>query len=1119
MPTIPESGVAASQAEASGAGPEVDGAVSFTGDDPPPPPPVARRADWIIAGIFSFVFLLVYLGTSSSWAFPGASADLMCQILGAVPPAFPANQALIAFHRFFAMFGGARGATFAATLVSALTLGATYLFVKALFGFLMDRTYVEDSVANGRWHADNAPRIGAAAATLALALCPPYWLASTRVNAWTFGLFFLVLSAWLLVRFLAEDRLGPLWVFAAVYGALCTQYLAAIQFFPAFLAAFAFGALATDRNKWLVVAVPAAIFAAAVGFCSWLCVEAYSGGPGYELMEYKGKVWVVANFMKPLLVGAAQQMVQVHWLILGGMTVLPFFAWVLVGRFCLAGPDLRPPMWIMNAAILVSALLVLFGSRYSPWGLFGFRAEQVLVHVLAASSFAYCVLAAWLQLLFAMGSRRDPPQPAAVHQAGFALRVLVLALAAAAVVHVGRFGRTEADSSATQFLRTYVDEVLDGMAGRDMLVTDSLFGAMYRLRSRERGLSFEIFDIFDAEGTPERRLFRRSVKNAALRNALDIGPFQFLQEFIGHDQTAGEHVALTWFPDLWNLGDWRVFPRGLLFLGAPGSAPVSNPLGESSADPLGDDLAKFRGIEARLLPELDTAGLSGNKETVLLAKAVRRRLSFVGNDLAYYLETADRKEDALALYREVHAFDPENMSCTLNLFTACGAAGLKEEQAAVRAELEAFRAKTRRPLQIWELSRSQGYVSAPEAFATLGWSWAMTGQTALAMGTLGSALRDADSGQRAPLLRVMASIHARRGDTERSEEFWMQALEADPNDRSALFGLLAARLSRGETGGCRELIDRLAESGMDPARLLVPRIQLLTAEGDEAGARTIAEMRLRETPNDPDALFALFTADMAAYGTAPSDMRPEILARLEDWAARLRDNPASRTLQGAVATGELRTSQRDWAGARDEFEIANKSSPNQRDIVDRLLHLDYLLLDTAKARLHATDLLEIDPDHGFANYVLGSLALSAGNFDSAIAFLERSASNWDSPLPLGDLAWARHRVGDEHGAIRLADEALAMKPDLYQVIDTRGLALLALGRNDEAVEEFEKAIAINPDHPVVHLHLARARLAVGQREAALETLSAAEDLETKFRGADLDFYNELRSELRGSAPQ
>ena len=1089
---------------------------------------------------------------------------MTCTIVGAVPLPYPSNQAYVGFLKWFVPFGGARAATVVSILVSGAAVGAMYLFVKAVLQSLMDTQYLRDAVENGGFHAAFAPRLGGFVAAAALATCPPFWMAATRVTPFVFYLLPLLASAWLLVRFAAESRPSSAILAAAILGALCTQSTNAIQFLPALLALWIFGAVSTDSSKWLTIAAPAAVFFISLFASAWLCVMSFQDGPGYDLMGYAGPIWVVTRFIQPLLSGSISSITQPHWLIFGGMTVLPFFAWILAGRFSLAGPDAGPAVITMNVAVFVSALMVLFGSRYSPWGLLGFQADQVVVHALAAASLAYCVVVAWLQLLFRFSTRPNDadaepddtavdasseaaavrataasnsgatpaappasdsagdPQAASARSPAFAaagrfLRGAVLVGTGLVLFRIASFGRAEADASASSFLRTYVDGILDGLDGRDIVVTDGLFASMYRLRARERGMPLEILDLSEGAASPTRKLFRRTLDDAALENALDLGAFSFLQECIGRSPAMARRFALTWFPDLWNLGPYRMYPRSLLFLGARDSAPRTNPLGESLDDPLGSGRDGYLAFLDRIRPELENADKSDNRGTVALAEAVRRRLSFFGNNMAWYLDGAGRKTDAIALWRRVHAFDPDNISAMLNLFNALERDGSSpEECASVRAELDTFAAQLRRPLQIWELSRSQGYVADPRAFAKLGWSWAMTGQTALAVGTLGSTIRDTEDARRAPLLRMLAAIHARRGDFGLSEESWSEALSRNPNDVQAIFGLVSVRLRDGRSDGVAELLDRLVELGVSQDRVFPYRLHAMLVDGRAEDASIAAELRQRETPNDPDAIFALFTALVHVHSAAAPERRPEIRKKLEDLAQRLRDNASARTRQGAIATASLHLIDRDWRKARDEFALADKSTPGDLSLMEQLLRLDYAIGDTSSAGRHARELVRLDPDSGFGNYVLGSLALQAGNTPSAEAFLKRSCATWESPLPRGDLAYAKYMLGDAAAALRLSDEALAMRDTIHNVWDTRGLALLALDRAPEAVESFEKAISINSNDPVIHLHLARARFAVGDRRAALEILDAAERLDTRFRNEDLAFFNDLRAALRGT---
>jgi tetratricopeptide (TPR) repeat protein len=45
------------------------------------------------------------------------------------------------------------------------------------------------------------------------------------------------------------------------------------------------------------------------------------------------------------------------------------------------------------------------------------------------------------------------------------------------------------------------------------------------------------------------------------------------------------------------------------------------------------------------------------------------------------------------------------------------------------------------------------------------------------------------------------------------------------------------------------------------------------------------------------------------------------------------------------------------------------------------------------------------------------------------------------------------------------DAALAIKPDNHHVLENKGIALLHLGRYEEAITAYDAALAIKPDEP------------------------------------------------------
>ncbi|MFO0842138.1 MAG: hypothetical protein U0797_07015 [Gemmataceae bacterium] len=74
------------------------------------------------------------------------------------------------------------------------------------------------------------------------------------------------------------------------------------------------------------------------------------------------------------------------------------------------------------------------------------------------------------------------------------------------------------------------------------------------------------------------------------------------------------------------------------------------------------------------------------------------------------------------------------------------------------------------------------------------------------------------------------------------------------------------------------------------------------------------------------------------------------------------------------------------------------------------------------------------------------------------------------------------RHGDPGQGLRLIDQLVKEAGPVGEVLDTRGLILLAAGRAEEAVKDFQAAVKQSPDG-VKYFHLAQAHLAAGERDA------------------------------------
>jgi len=139
------------------------------------------------------------------------------------------------------------------------------------------------------------------------------------------------------------------------------------------------------------------------------------------------------------------------------------------------------------------------------------------------------------------------------------------------------------------------------------------------------------------------------------------------------------------------------------------------------------------------------------------------------------------------------------------------------------------------------------------------------------------------------------------------------------------------------------------------------------------------------------------------------------------------------------------------------------------------------------AAQHYKRAIELSPDVSDLYYRYGHVLSALGDLENALnAFnqaLERNPydyrSEWES---------ARILITDNpEEALRRANSALSLKPDLGDALTTRARALIALHRPQEAVGDLKKAIAADPNDATAHFQLARAyRMSGLTQEAQME---------------------------------
>lgn len=143
---------------------------------------------------------------------------------------------------------------------------------------------------------------------------------------------------------------------------------------------------------------------------------------------------------------------------------------------------------------------------------------------------------------------------------------------------------------------------------------------------------------------------------------------------------------------------------------------------------------------------------------------------------------------------------------------------------------------------------------------------------------------------------------------------------------------------------------------------------------------------------------------------------------------------------------------------------------------------------------------ELDPRNPGIWFAEGSLALRDGQPGQAVGLLE-TGLRFDSKNPGAhfDLGNAHLLLNNPQAALGSFDRASGLRKDFWEAINNQGLVLYELGRNDDAIRRWRRALEINPKAAEPMLALAAAlHTRSGDQKEALEMASQALAIEPNY---------------------
>ena len=346
-------------------------------------------------------------------------------------------------------------------------------------------------------------------------------------------------------------------------------------------------------------------------------------------------------------------------------------------------------------------------------------------------------------------------------------------------------------------------------------------------------------------------------------------------------------------------------------------------------------------------------------------------------------------------------------------------------------------------------------------------------------------------------LRLMAEIHNQSNDWAAVLRT-LDLLQSVGHERTAQELLLLAQ-AHYELGdpevGYESLNEALAESFPPPAAA----VEFAKREGKErpAEARAHLQKALALAPGNFPALEAMTLLDLRENQVAAA------LARLDKLVESQLAGPNVLLLRAQLLRGSGQLDRAE-ADALRAFE----ADPDLEDAVSILYSIYRDQGKVTEARRSFEEADSVGVLHSGARVLLGRLYLAEGELDKALATYEKVIE--ESPnliAPKADVAYVLAIKGEDlERAIAYAEEAQRARPDDPTIADTVGFVYYRLDRHEAAIQQFNYALelaeSMGGSIPTVNYHLGLALRSLGRGEEAVTAFEKALAIDSEFAEAE-----------------
>lgn len=1044
---------------------------------------------WLFGAAAATVAFIVYMLTTAPIAFPGRSLDILVnygKVKGVQPLFYPIYEFLLGLLTHLPGNLPLKAAVF-----SALCAWGSLACLFVIMSRVVYRTIEEEMDVRTRWIASLCAGL---AAVVFLAFCKPFWYAANRADYACFHLFFLLGMFRLFLAWTENiNKSWLLFLFALLYGLGIAEFATFIVFAPVFALTILVMLAMAGRLSSLRVVLLAACALAGLSLYGWTAWR-YFHAPYVAANQASGVFEALVFVIKGQLLLIMRSLPYTGWLLIGITTFIPWIVLLPLHRRGLRSET----GWSFISLHIVFALLtiaLMFDFTLSPWKFLGEGNLLVTPYMCAAMVFGY-LIAFWLVEERNPWLKKGSDGMMAFHK--YLCRVMAIAMGLLVLAPVAlNFQASNVRKAAVFDLLSR--NIIQSMGEREWLVTDGVMDNYLLLTATNMNKKLHLMDMSRGD---DKRMMREIAAqfgdNVRLRNQAELGLVPFLQEWMRQDPEVDTKLALMNLPDLWystELTPRTPIPVGLIFLGYPKSSKL--------------DLGVLRQQNRAIWAEaIKLAPTRGTTLSMGLWYYFNRQMSLMANNMGVLLEDDGKRDEAYATYGLSRSMESNNLSALLNQYAMIKDGYKAPDAAAVSNALAQVESEALANYNIWNLSRYYGYVRSPEAFASMGWTWALSGYPGLAVAGLKRAMDLSKDSQISEQVDIaLASVYMNQGQPEETRKIFGRMLERDRMDVRALMGMAELALRWRKPEEAKQYIERAEAAGAPSAELNQLKALFHMALGENDKARVYLET-LVSTYKGMTTPWHMLANVMVVQKDAKG---------LEALSKKIKELPrqdfhTSRALAIAAAM------KNDGAAMREYLEQALLYKPRDIGTLDLLLRMDMKDGRLDLAEQHALDLLRTQAGHPYGNFVMGTLQMKRREYRLAEDSLNRSLSEQRTPETLNDLAWAVLMGGKSEEAEALAKEALAKNNQLSAAWDTLGMIYLKQGKLDEARKALQQAMNLLPNVPEFQVHLAEVEIQAKNYKSADELLQKATPNADKMWTEEREKLQKLTRELRDLQP-